>query len=118
MAKPKNRVAGAFAQIRILLWKNFILFKRNKVSTLIEILAAYLFVGILALFRFFIDSTHYEKLDSTINPEIGVPYWINSTSNRTLISYYPPNQFIGQFVFNSLLLIISARPDFSNITRE
>jgi hypothetical protein len=117
MSKQKA-VAGPLSQIRILLWKNFILFRRNKLSTFIEILAAYIFVGIMALFRFFIDSTHYPKLDGALNPEVGIPYWINTTSNRSIIAYYPPNSFIGEFVLNSIFLILRARPDFSNISGE
>jgi hypothetical protein len=117
MDSAKRKKAGPFKQILILLWKNWILFRRNKFATVIEIGVAYLFVIVLGLFRIFIDSPRYKAISSLNDPEISVASLINITSNRTMLSYYPPNEFIRKFVTNALALIKQAQPKF-NATGE
>jgi hypothetical protein len=107
----EHHVVGVGRQIRILLWKNWVLFKRNKSGTACEILVALLFVLILLVLRYFVDSTKRDEQGGTM-PRPVISY-INSTTNRSLIMYYPNNSFVQNLTANAYNLIKLVRPDFN-----
>ena len=114
MAEIESRkVVGFFRQIVILLWKNSILFRRNISGTLAEILVALLFLVILLFLRFFVDSTKISDPDSPKNPVRNVIDYINVTSKRGLIMYYPNNAYVHAIVNESYYLIQAQRPAFN-----
>jgi len=48
---------GKFQKFNLLLWKNYILQKRHKVQTVVELVTPIAFSAILVLIRFLINST-------------------------------------------------------------
>ena len=114
MAEIESRkVVGFFRQIIILLWKNSILFRRNISGTLAEILVALLFLVILLFLRFFVDSTKISDQDSTKYPVRNVIDYINVTSKRGLIMYYPNNAYVQTIVNDAYQLITTQKPLFN-----
>ena len=108
----ERKIAGKFKQFRILFWKNGKLFRRNIWGTLGEILMAFLFVLMILLLRFFVDSSAYSDQNAKLT---GVFDRLN-TSNRTLIYYYPNNAFIQELVMNSVTLISNRWPQFQFVS--
>ena len=115
---PTRKVVGIFRQIVILLWKNSILFRRNISGTLAEILAAFIFLFILLLIRFFADSTKINDQSYIKNPTFNLLSAINATTNRELIMYYPNNTFVEELVTNAYQLIKSRKPNFNATSTE
>ena len=115
---PTRKVVGIFRQIVILLWKNSILFRRNISGTLAEILAAFVFLFILLLIRFFADSTKINDQSYVKNPTFNLLSIINATTNRELIMYYPNNTFVEELVTNAYQLIKSRKPNFNATSLE
>ena len=115
---PTRKVVGIFRQIVILLWKNSILFRRNISGTLAEILAAFVFLFILLLIRFFADSTKINDQSYIKNPTFNLLSIINATTNRELIMYYPNNTFVEELVTNAYQLIKSRKPNFNATSLE
>jgi hypothetical protein len=115
---PTRKVVGFFRQIVILLWKNSILFRRNISGTLAEILAAFIFLFILLLIRFFADSTKINDQSYIKNPTFNLLSIINATTNRELIMYYPNNSFVEELVTNAYQLIKSRKPNFNATSIE
>lgn len=106
----ERKVVGFFKQLLILFWKNSILFKRNILGTLVEILAALVFVLILVFLRYFVDSVRFT--DQT-NIARSVFDSINATTNRSLILYYPNNTYVKDLVTNAYNLIKTQKPSFN-----
>ena len=109
----ERKVVGFFRQIVILFWKNGVLFKRNKAGTIAEILVALLFVFILVFLRLFVDSTKVAEQSPTNNPIRNVMSYINVTTNRSLIMFYPNNPFVEDIVIRAYMLIKSKKPTFN-----
>ncbi|RNA17620.1 ATP-binding cassette sub-family A member 3-like [Brachionus plicatilis] len=109
----ERKVVGFFRQFLILFWKNWVLFKRNIAGTITEICASLIFVIILLILRFFVDSTKIEEQNANTSPIFDVLSLINATTNRTYLMYYPNNSFIEGIVTNAFELIKSRKPVFS-----
>ena len=108
----EHKVVGVFKQIWILLWKNWILFKRNISGTIAEVGVAFLFLLILLVLRFFVDATQSsdQALISTSPLDS-----INVTTGRYYIYYYPNNAFVQSIVSNAVTFIKASVPLF-NVT--
>ena len=111
----QRKVVGIFRQTLLLFWKNSILFRRNISGTIAEILVAFLFVIILLFLRYFIDTPHYNDQINTSfsNPVLNVIEFINRTSGRPNIMYYPDNKFVKQIVERAYELINESVGNFS-----
>jgi hypothetical protein len=104
--KPENthKVVGFFHQIWILVWKNFLLFRRNLSGMFVEICVSYLFLGILLFLRYFVDVIQLNDQNVTA----ASPYrFINITTNRTNIYFYPNNAFIQGAVTAAISQIVA-----------
>ena len=108
----KRELAGFFKQLGILFWKNWILFKRNKLGTFGEIMMAFIFVFIILLLRYFVESQMYNNQNINAIPVLD---GVKTSDNKTFILYYPNNDFIRDIVTNANILINNARPFFKNI---
>jgi hypothetical protein len=113
MATKKKEIVGIFSQVWILVWKNWILFKRNISGTIVELLASYIFVLIILFLRYFVDSTKYYDQTSTTNAIKNVIDQVNTTTGRGVVYYYPNNAFIQGIVTNAMSLITTQVPAFS-----
>ena len=113
-AVKQRKVVGVFRQTLILFWKNSLLFRRNISGTIAEILVAFIFVLILLLLRYFIDTPHYQDQTNTnlSNPVLNVASFVNDTSGRYNILYYPNNDFISDIMKRAKDLIIQANPKY------
>ena len=113
-AVKQRKVVGVFRQTLILFWKNSLLFRRNISGTIAEILVAFIFVLILLLLRYFIDTPHYQDQTNTnlSNPVLNVASFVNDTSGRYNILYYPNNDFISDIMNRAKELIIQANPKY------
>lgn len=90
-----RRVASVGKQISILLWKNWVLFKRNLTATLVELIASYAFLLLLILLRYFVDNV--KNLDQN-NPVRPVLDGLTFSSAKTYILYYPPSQVVQELI--------------------
>jgi hypothetical protein len=112
----KLRIANFPRQLLILQWKNFILLKRNKIGTLVELLCPILFISFLLVIRHFID-----RIKFVSNPQFNRPNNIFEFSaalteqKRNIIAFYPNSQIILNLVQNSIKLIKSFNPMFTPI---
>lgn len=113
MNENKHKVVGVFSQLRILLWKNRILFQRNTSGTLAEILVAFLFVLILLVLRFFVDSTRFPEQNSNNTLARPILNTVNVSSNRSFIMYYPDNLLVQEIMIYTIQLIRSANSRFN-----
>ena len=103
----QRKVVGALSQTRILFWKNSLLFRRNVSGTLAEIFVALLFVLMLLLIRYFADTAHVADETNTLksNPVLNVVDFLNVTSGRPNIIFYPNNDFVRSIVSRACQLI-------------
>lgn len=102
--KPR-KLAGFFKQVKILFWKNGKLFLRNKLGTFAELFMAILFIFMLLLIRFFVDSSlQTVDVDTNIksNPLISILAPISLLTGKTVVLYYPNNNFIRDLVTNAM----------------
>lgn len=111
--KEHHKVVGVLAQIRILLWKNRLLFQRNTAGTLAEILAALVFALILLLLRFFVDSAQFFDQNATSTVSRSILSNVNTSTNRSLIMFYPNNPFVQTIVTNAYTAIQSQSSRFN-----
>jgi hypothetical protein len=112
-SEPEERkIASRFRQLVVLSWKNIKLLQRNKIGTCAEILMALLFIIITILMRYFMDVVVFNEQNSLNNPVLGL-FDLASSSNRSLIYYYPNNTFIKDIVTNAYTLINSQSPNFT-----
>jgi hypothetical protein len=108
----KNRIAGFFKQIRILLWKNYILSKRNKIGLNSELLAPICMLLILLIIRIAV-SVDYNK-EQNFDSKNVLDYFNNS--NRDLVLYYPNNTFIESIVNRGMEFIKKKHSWFNPIS--
>ena len=106
-----RQLAGFFKQLGILFWKNWILFKRNKLGTFGEIMMAFLFAFIIVALRYLIDPA---ILNTQSLPTVPVIAPVNVSSG--IILYYPNNNFIKDIVTNAVTMLNAVRRIKSNMT--
>ena len=112
--QPKQKkVVGPFRQVWILIWKNWILFKRNILGSIVELFSTYLFLIMLVLLRFFADVRYSSDETSVTSPTRNVIDNINTTTGRTNIYYYPNNALIQGIVTSAVTLIQTQVPAFT-----
>ena len=92
--KNNKRIAGLFKQIRILLWKNYILSKRNKVGLISELFAPIFMLLILLIIRIAVSVEYNEE--QRFDPNFVLDSFNNS--NRNLVLFYPNNSIIESIV--------------------
>lgn len=108
-------IAGLTRQIVILLWKNAILFRRNILGMLSEILCPFLFLSILLIMRHFIPRI---EITDRVSPrsvlKIPMPELqeMNVETNRNKIFYYPNTKFIKDIIDRAAENIRINNPDF------
>ena len=108
-----NRVklAGFVAQIRILMWKMFIILRRNIIGTLLEIFCPYMFVSFMILIRYFIERLKF-KTFSYLQTNVLELHPMTVQQKRNLILFYPNNEFVRTLVNNAAKLLTVKNPDF------
>lgn len=118
--KPR-KLAGFFAQIRILFWKNGKLLLRNKTGTFAELFMALLFVLMLLLIRFFVDaslSNDDNDTDIKSNPELDLFNNVTLLRGRYKVYYYPNNVFIQGKVVAAMAKIYAYNPNFTVLSNK
>ena len=105
---PTNlQVAGFFRQLQILLWKNSLLFQRNVLGTLCEILLSVGFIAILLLIRYIVESVQYKD---QANPFYNVIDYFQNFAGHYIILYYPDSPVVKQIIQNAYFLIKTRKP--------
>ncbi len=98
----KRAIAGFFRQLWIMIWKNWILTKRNIVGTLGECILAFVFILIILMIRVFIDADYYAV---QTNNETNILSQFNASQGQYLVLYYPDNNYIKGVVTAAFNLI-------------
>ncbi len=96
--QPERKLAGFFKQIQILFWKNGKLFLRNKLGTFGELIMAFIFILMLLIIRYFVDSQAVAAKTDTTNPLLPVLATFRPTPGKNVVLYYPKNDFIRALV--------------------
>ena len=101
-----RKIAGFFKQIRIISWKNLMLYKQNRSGIICEFLFSVLFTLIFILLVYYANPDYYKKkIDYQTNIITAIVTNYQELQNSTLYFYYPNNDFARQIATNSLLLI-------------
>lgn len=107
--KDKNetkelKISSFAKQIEILMWKNLIIFRRNIIGTLLEIICPFIFVSFLIIIRYFIERIKYRNyLNFPRNVLDLSPMTVEQ--KRNLVLYYPNNELIRGFVADAARLL-------------
>ena len=111
---PGRKLASYPSQMRILLWKNSLLLRRNKLGTLSELFAAVsLLIGLLII-RFLLDvSVYYEESSRTVSASSPLTQMDNVSSNSSFLVYYPNNDFIKSIVTKAYTTLSQSSQNFS-----
>jgi hypothetical protein len=114
MANENRKIAGFFRQIFIILWKNSILFRRNKTGILCELIFSSLFTLIFILLVYFaIPNYRMKSVDDEVNV---INVIINDDSDeflRNTYYYYPNTEFVKSIMQNSVNLMKIANYAFN-----
>lgn len=117
--KSEQTIAGFFDQLRILLWKNTVLFKRNIFGTLSEVLFPTIFVLLLLIMRYLVGVLSYPdqtaRSFNAIDPLINFNFTTMANTNTSLILYYPNNNLIGGIVHQAVNVIKLRNANFNPI---
>ena len=109
-----RRIAGIWKQFSILTWKNLILSRRNACGLVTEILCPLIVILILIVIRYFVDVTQYEDQANASNNVLDLlPITPNSTSNASLLLYYPNTPIVYNIITNAVSLIKLRKPYFN-----
>ena len=104
--KPQ-KIAGFLKQVSILAWKNCILVRRKKYSTILEILLSLWFVSMLLIIRYFVEKV---PIPDQLNPMYNVMDYFQVFKEKNLILYYPDNPLIERIVMNTYDFIRTRKP--------
>ncbi len=94
MERKSLKIANLPRQVLILMGKNFIMFRRNIVGTLVEIICPILFLLILFIMRYFVEKIVYPQ-------QFNLPrsfQTLQSSQTRNLVLFYPNNTLIQSLV--------------------
>ena len=103
MDRKPLKIANLFKQVLILMGKNFIMFRRNLVATLVEIICPILFLLILFIMRYFVEKIMYPQQYNMARSYRSLILSPFSTSkqpkqSRNLVLFYPNTSFIQDLV--------------------
>jgi hypothetical protein len=104
--KPQ-KVAGFLKQVSILTWKNSILIRRKKLSTILEIVLSLLFISMLLTIRYFVEKV---PIPDQFNPIYNVMDYFQVFTGKNLILYYPNNPLIQRIIMNAYDFIRTRKP--------
>ena len=114
--EDKRKLAGFWKQILILFWKNGKLFKRNKLGTFAELFMALLFILMLLIIRYFVDSTTVTvDTDTSLksNPLLPIVAPIRLMKGTSCVYYYPNNNLIKNLVTNAMADLTGVNASFN-----
>jgi hypothetical protein len=102
----ERKMVGFGGQLRILLWKNWILSKRNTCGLISEILVPIFIILFLILMRYLIDVIQYGDQINRASNVIDL-FMSPNAPNKTgkTIMYYPNNSLIQSIVVGAVGLI-------------
>lgn len=104
---PPKQIAGFFKQIAILIWKNSILIRRKKLSTLLELVLAIFFISMLLIIRYFVEKV---AIPDQSNPIYNVMDYFQTFSGKNFILFYPNNPLIERIILNAYDFIRLRKP--------
>jgi hypothetical protein len=118
MKMTKIKISGFFGQLRILLWKNIILSRRNKSGTIAEILCPIGFLLVLLLMRYLIDRIVIgDQPQVTINPIDSLKIYNFTTTSGTITNtllFYPNSTLVESILSRAVTLIQSRNINFNH----
>jgi hypothetical protein len=103
----ERKIVGFGGQLRILLWKNWILSKRNTCGLISEVILPIALIIFLILMRYLIDVLKYYD---QVNPTASVINLAPLNTTGKTIFYYPDNVFIRNAVNNAVSVMQLDRP--------
>ena len=110
---PSNTRKSTFKeQLRILLWKNLILLKRNVLGTLFELTLSVFFVFTLLIIRYIVERYHF---DQQSNPSYYVIDYFRNLADHNLLLFYPNTPVVNRIV-NHAYDLIKSRKQWANLT--
>jgi hypothetical protein len=107
-----RKIAGVWKQFYILLWKNFILSKRNLCGLFTELLCPLVAIIILIIIRYFVDITQYSDQSNGLNNVLDL---LRLTKNSGNLLLYYPNTTLAKSVVEEAVMLIQKVKSF-NIT--
>jgi hypothetical protein len=119
MDRKPLKIANLFKQVLILMGKNFIMFRRNLVATLVEIICPILFLLILFIMRYFVEKIMYPQqynmarsYRSLILSPLSSTQSKQPKQSRNLVLFYPNTSFIQDLVNKTVQSLAEYNFDF------
>ena len=108
------KIASLPNQILILNWKNFLLFRRNLLGTILELIFPFIFISFLLIIRYFIERIKFFNQYNQSNSGNVLELYVNLMSQeKILVLFYPNNKLIQELVENSVRFLQLKNPEFS-----
>jgi hypothetical protein len=99
-----RKIAGFWRQVKIISWKNLMLYKQNKSGIACEIIFSCLFTLVFIMIVFFSEPTLKPK-QHDLGGQIISYITDQDVSNRKSFFYYPANEFTKSILSDSIALI-------------
>jgi hypothetical protein len=114
MEEKRYKIASLPNQILILNRKNFLLFRRNLLGTILELIFPFIFISFLLIIRYFIERIKFFNQHNQSNSGNVLELYVNSMSQeKILVLFYPNNKLIQELVENSVRFLKLKNPEFS-----
>lgn len=114
MEEKHYKIASLPNQILILNWKNLLLFRRNLLGTILELIFPFIFISFLLIIRYFIERIKFFNQYNQSNSGNVLELYVNSMSQeKILVLFYPNNKLIQELVENSVRFLKLKNPEFS-----
>ena len=118
MDRKPLKIANLAKQVLILIGKNFIMFRRNLVSTLVEIICPILFLLILFIMRYFVEKIMYPQQYNmgrnykSLILQSAQQTFMQQKQPRNLVLFYPNTSFIQDLVNKTVQSLAEYNFDF------
>lgn len=107
------KIANLPKQVLILMGKNFIMFRRNLIGTIVEIICPILFLLILFIMRYFVEKIIYPQQYNMPRYYQTLFFPQQNSQIRNLVLYYPNTEFIQNLVNKTVQTIVDYNYEFS-----
>ena len=118
MDRKPLKIANLAKQVLILMGKNFIMFRRNLVATLVEIICPILFLLILFIMRYFVEKIMYPQQYNmgrnykSLILQSAQQTFMQQKQPRNLVLFYPNTSFIQDLVNKTVQSLAEYNFDF------
>lgn len=113
MGEKPLKIANLPTQVLILMGKNFIMFRRNIIATIVEIICPILFLLILFIMRYFVEKIVYPEQFNQARSYLAFFYPPQNSQIRNQVLYYPNTDFIQDLINKTVQTLVDFNYEFT-----